>query len=90
MVFLCQKTRVAQKKNVVYFCPMAYNKKNYFKRVRFIIEIYKSAKHEDVPDTQIVRTVFPKHNIHLSYRQWMNLKGLSVPKEQVSQLTLFS
>jgi hypothetical protein len=37
---------------------MAYNKKNYNKRAQFIIDVYKSAKHEDVPDTKIIRTVF--------------------------------
>lgn len=68
---------------------MAYNRNNYFKRARYIIDIYKSVKHDDVPDTQIVRTIFPKHNIHLSYRQWMNLKGLVIPQPAQNQLTMF-
>lgn len=69
---------------------MAYNKKNYNKRAQFIIDVYKSAKHDDVPDTKIVRTVFPKFNIFISYRQWMNIKGTPIPKQQQSQLSLFT
>lgn len=66
---------------------MAYNKKNYHKRARYIISVYNDAKHEDIPDTKIVRTVFPKYNIFLSYRQWMNIKGAPIPK--TTQLSLF-
>lgn len=69
---------------------MAYNKKNYNKRAQFIIDVYKNAKHADVPDTKIVRTVFPKFNIFISYRQWMNIKGTPIPKEQTAQLSLFT
>jgi hypothetical protein len=91
MIGVRRKKLVLHNSNIYYkFVAMAYNRNNYFKRVRFIIEVYKQAKHADVPDTQIVRTVFPKHNIHLSYRQWMNLKGLQVPKAPVNQLDLFS
>ncbi|WP_163444988.1 hypothetical protein [Flavobacterium columnare] len=69
---------------------MAYNKKNYFKRARYIIAVYNAHKHEDVPDTKIINQIFPKHNIYLSYRQWMNIKGMSVPKENpANQLSLF-
>lgn len=73
---------------VFYFCNMAYNRKNYLKRARYIIDIYKAHKQSDVPDSRIVRTVFPKYNIHISYRQWMNIKGMSVPKQE-EQLFLF-
>lgn len=69
---------------------MAYNKKNYNKRAQFIIEVYNGAKHPDVPDTKIVRTIFPKFNIFISYRQWMNIKGMPIPKEQPAQLSLFT
>lgn len=69
---------------------MAYNKKNYNKRAQFIIDVYKNAKNDDVPDTKIVRTIFPKFNIFLSYRQWMNIKGMPIPKDNQSQLSLFS
>jgi hypothetical protein len=68
---------------------MAYNRNNYLKRARYIIGVYNDAKNPDIPDTQIVRNIFPKHNIHLSYRQWMNLKGLQIPKSQTNQLNLF-
>lgn len=68
---------------------MAYNKKNYNKRAQFIIDVYNNAKHDDVPDTKIVRTEFPKFNIFISYRQWMNIKGMPIPKEDKMQLSLF-
>ena len=60
---------------------MAYNKNNYYKRIRFIIAVYNSIKHEDIPDTKIIAKEFPKHGINISYRQWMNLKGAKIPKE---------
>ena len=60
---------------------MAYNKTNYYKKCRRIIAIYNQHKHEDVPDTRIIERVFPKFDIHLSYRQWMNIKGMKIPKE---------
>jgi hypothetical protein len=68
---------------------MAYNRINYYKRAKYIIAIYNEAKHDDVPDTDIVRKVFPKNNIHLSYRQWMNIKGLVIPKQNPNQLSMF-
>ncbi|MBO4233887.1 hypothetical protein [Riemerella anatipestifer] len=70
---------------------MAYNRRNYLKKARFIVEVYNSHKHSDVPDTTIVRNVFPKYNIFLSYRQWMNIKGMVIPKEETTtQLSLFN
>lgn len=66
---------------------MAYNKNNYHKRARYIISVYNDAKHSDVPDTKIVRTVFPKFNIFISYRQWMNIKDARIPAS--NQLSLF-
>ncbi len=68
---------------------MAYNRNNYFKRARYIIAVYKSVKFQDVPDTYIVRVVFPKHNIFLSYRQWMNIKDAKIPKQNPNQTSLF-
>lgn len=69
---------------------MAYNRNNYIKRARHIIAIYNSVKFSDVPDTTIVRNVFPKHNIYITYRQWMNIKGAVIPKQDVIQLNLFA
>ncbi|MDV3980945.1 hypothetical protein CMT48_07695 [Elizabethkingia anophelis] len=60
---------------------MAYNKNNYYKKARKIIEVYNRYKYEDVPDTKIVRNIFPKYDIYISYRQWMNIKGMVIPKE---------
>ena len=68
---------------------MAYNKRNYYKRIKHIIDVYNSVKHADVPDTAIVRNVFPKHNIHITYRQWMNIKGVVIPSPKSNQLSLF-
>lgn len=69
---------------------MAYNRNNYLKRARYIIGVYNDFKHADVPDTTILRNVFPKHNIYISYRQWMNIKGMKgVPKPIPNQLSLF-
>lgn len=59
---------------------MAYNKKNYNKRARFIIKVYKDHKNDDVPDTKIVAEIFPEFGINISYRQWMNIKGAPIPK----------
>lgn len=70
---------------------MAYNKNNYNKRTRLIIALYKTVKNEDVPDTEIVRRIFPQHNVFLSYRQWMNIKGTPIPSEiPTNQLNLFA
>lgn len=69
---------------------MAYNRRNYLKRARFIVSVYQQYKQEDVPDTRIVRHFFPKHDIFISYRQWMNIKGMVIPKEETQkQLSLF-
>jgi hypothetical protein len=70
---------------------MAYNKINYNKRARIIIALYKAVKNDDVPDTEIVRRIFPQHNVFLSYRQWMNIKGTPIPSEiPTNQLALFA
>ena len=68
---------------------MAYNRNNYYKKAQHIIDVYNANKHDDVPDTKIIRTIFPKHNIFISYRQWMNIKGTPIPKAVQNQLTLF-
>lgn len=39
---------------------MAYNNRNYHRRVQFIVQIYRDAKERDVPDTRILQHVFPK------------------------------
>lgn len=60
---------------------MCYNKKNYHKRLRFIIQVYNEHKNPDIPDTKIVAKIMPNHGINISYRQWMNIKGAKIPKE---------
>ncbi|ADY51530.1 hypothetical protein Pedsa_0958 [Pseudopedobacter saltans DSM 12145] len=67
---------------------MAYHRTNYLKKVSHIMAVYQEVKEPDIPDTKIVAKVFPKHNIYISYRQWMNLKGLK-PSEYKNQLSLF-
>lgn len=67
---------------------MAYNRANQQKRINYILSIYKAAKEADKPDTFIVRHVFPKYNIFISYRTLMYYKGLK-PSEY-KQPTLFA
>lgn len=72
---------------------MAYTRHNYIKWIRSVVAIYNQHKEYDVPDTQIVRNVFPKHNIFISYRTWMSIKGTPLTAAQATnenQLSLFS
>lgn len=70
---------------------MAYNSNNYNKWVKEVIKLYNDLKTPDVPDTEIIRREFPRHNIYLSYRQWMNIKGRPVKREEpTNQLNLFA
>lgn len=63
---------------------------NYSKRIQYILEVYERYKEEDVPDTRIVQHVFPKYGIYISYRQWMNIKGMRPSEYGVRlQLSLF-
>ena len=69
---------------------VAYNRNNYLKKAGYIIMVYNLYKFPDVPDSHIVRFHFPKHNIYITYRQWMNIKGMVIPKQETTQqLTLF-
>lgn len=67
---------------------MAYNRRNYLARIRHIVEVYNQYKNPDVPDTRIVSNYFPRHGIFISYRTWMNIKGVNFAKE-TPQLSLF-
>ncbi|MBY0244991.1 MAG: hypothetical protein K2Q03_06030 [Sphingobacteriaceae bacterium] len=67
---------------------MAYNRNSYLKRVRYIVSVYQSVKERDKPDTYIVANIFPKHNIYITYRQWMNIKGTPIPNAN-NQLKIF-
>lgn len=55
---------------------MSYNKKQYNKRILSILNVYYANKDEDTPDTFIVKKIFPKHNIFMSYRTWLNIKRM--------------
>lgn len=68
---------------------MAYHRRNYLKKVEHIMQVYRDAKERDVPDTRILRTVFPENKIYISYRQWMNIKGMKPSEYQQNQLSLF-
>ena len=61
------------------FTSMAYNRDNYKKHVQFVLSVYRQCKNDntDKPDSQIVRQDFPKHGLNMSYRKWMNIKGLN-------------
>lgn len=74
-----------------YFCvTMAYNGLNYAKKTARIVEVYKSVKESDKPDSTIVAKIFPEHGIFISYRTWMNIKGKKPSEYNTSQLSLFS
>lgn len=69
-----------------------YTRHNYIKWIKSVIAVYQQHKHPDVPDTHIVRHVFPKHNIFISYRAWMNIKGTpltATPPPDPHQMSLF-
>lgn len=55
---------------------MAYNKGNYMRSIRHIVATYHRLKNPDLPDTYVVRVLFPKENIYISYRTWMNIKNM--------------
>jgi hypothetical protein len=76
---------------VFYFCSdtMAYNRNNYLKTVRFIVDVYNTVKEHDVPDTKILRVEFPKRGINISYRTWMNIKNMKQSELPAQQLVLF-
>lgn len=66
---------------------MAYNRINYLKEVKRVLVVYTMVKQEHIPDTFVVRTLFPKHGIHISYRKWMMIKGFK-PSEIEPQLLI--
>lgn len=69
---------------------MAYNRKNYVLNVQRIVAIYNQLKELDKPDTRIVLHEFPKYGIYISYRQWMNIKGMKPSEYAQNQLNLFA
>lgn len=70
---------------------MPYVRDNYCKRAQYIREVYFKVKEDDIPDTRIVRSVFPRYNIWISYRQWMNIKNMRINRQPqpVSQMAMF-
>lgn len=71
------------------FLFVAYTRDNHLKKVAHIISVYKELKEEDIPDTRIVRSLFPQRNIFISYRQWMNIKNMRPSEYTPNQLQLF-
>lgn len=71
---------------------MAYNRANHQKNVEMIIRLYLRVKEHDVPDTHIVRYIFPKHGVFISYRTLMYYKRskLSRTVGDHVQLNLFA
>lgn len=67
---------------------MAYHNRNRLKYIEHILSVYNSVKHYDVPDSHIVRHIFPKHNIYISYRNWMSIKNMKM-REPEKQMELF-
>ena len=77
---------------------MAYNSRNKLKQYKRIIAIYNDVKQEDIPDTYIVKNVFPKYGVFISYRTWAHIKGLKpsdleykpdVQEQNQNQLSMF-
>ena len=68
---------------------MAITNANKAKQYQRIIEVYKSSKQADIPDTFIVNKIFPKFYIFISYRQWMRIKDLKPSDLEPNQLSLF-
>lgn len=66
---------------------MAYNNKRYKKFAQYVVSVYEAYKYADIPDTKIVRVHFPKHNIFISYRQWMNIKAMPLPRAERVPIT---
>ncbi len=69
---------------------MAYHNRNRLKTIEYIIDVYSQVKQYDVPDSYIVRNIFPKHHIYISYRRWMNIKNMKMPKTDKKQMALFN
>lgn len=65
---------------------MAYTRENHLRQVQYMMSVYKQVKEADIPDTRIVSKIFPRYNIFISYRQWMNIKGMK-PSEYNGQLS---
>lgn len=64
---------------------MAYHREFYLKKAGFIVSIYNMYKDQGIiHDTKIIKNYFPKHGIFISYRQWMNIKGMKIPKEVIT------
>lgn len=68
---------------------MAYNNRNRLRYTEYIIKVYNEVKQPDIPDSFIIRNIFPKHNIYISYRKWMNIKNMKRSERLPQQATLF-
>lgn len=68
---------------------MAYNNRNRLLKIEHIIDVYNRVKNEDVPDTKIVRSIFPQHKIYISYRLWMQIKNMKPSERAPRQMELF-
>ena len=69
---------------------MAYNQRNKLKQYQRIIDIYNEIKQPDIPDTQIISKELPKHNVFISYRTWMSIKGMKPSElDYDGQLAMF-
>lgn len=66
---------------------MAYTRNNHLKRVASIVDLYNRVKEPDIPDTYILRVIFPKHNIFICRRTWIGYKGMK-PSEYNQQMKL--
>jgi hypothetical protein len=67
---------------------MASNKQKYREHV---MNIYAQVKQEDIADSYIVRIIFPKHHIYVSYNTFMRIKHPQGKKKIVdtNQISIF-
>jgi len=68
---------------------MAYNSNNKNAQRRYILEVYKEIKQEDIPDTRIVRHHFKQRGIFISRSTWYSIKGMKPSELDSNQLSLF-
>lgn len=71
---------------------MAYKPDNKHKEWDRILSIYKSMKHEDVPNTRILKRMQIEHSIYISYRTLSTIlnygkkKEIALKKERIEDI----
>lgn len=66
---------------------MSFSKEFHKQRIARVMEVYNTVKETDIPDTYIIRCIFPKHGIFISRRTFINYKAMK-PSEYRSMPSL--